>query len=218
MNPSLWIFALVAVGLGMVLLEVFVPSGGVLGLLAVAALGAGVVTGFVEHGPLTGLAVLAGVFVAVPIVLGLAFRWFPLTPLGRRVLPPPPAADEVIPDAAERVRLRGLVGRFGRTTSDLLPWGSVEIDGRRVDAVSEGGPIAQGMSVEVLAVQGMGIVVRPGGLPQAGPLPEIEPPPEKPSEPAEPRLSTMLETFDFDEIHGKDVPQPLDAPPSANQS
>jgi membrane-bound serine protease (ClpP class) len=218
MSPSLWIAALVAFGLGMILLEVFVPSGGVLGLLAVAALGAGVVTAFYELGALAGLGVLAGVFVAVPIVLVLAFRWFPLTPLGRRVLPPAPEPDEVIPDASERLRLRGLVGRFGMTTSELLPWGHVEIDGRRCEAVSDGGPISQGTSVQVVAVQGRAIVVRSGGLARTEKAPPIEPLPENPPPPTEPRLSTVLEEFDFDEVQGKDRGRSLDSPPSANQA
>jgi membrane-bound serine protease (ClpP class) len=203
MNASLWIAALVAVGLGMILLEVFVPSGGVLGLLAVAALGAGVVTAFYELGSLAGLTVLASVFVAVPIVLVLAFRWFPLTPLGRRVLPPAPEAHDVIPDAAARQQLRGLVGRFGHTTSELLPWGHVEIDGRRLDAVSEGGPISENTRIEVVGVQGRAVVVRSGGLPLPGEVPVIDPLPENRAGQDAPRLSPVLESFDFDEIHRK---------------
>lgn len=204
MNASLWIAALVAVGLGMILLEVFVPSGGVLGLLAVAALGAGVVTAFYELGSLAGLMVLASVFVAVPIVLVLAFRWFPLTPLGRRVLPPAPEPHDVIPDAAVRQRLRGLIGRFGHTTSELLPWGHVEVDGRRIEAVSEGGPIADNTRIAVVGVQGRALVVRSGGMSPPGEAPVIEPLPENREEPRAPRLSPVLESFDFDEIHRKD--------------
>jgi membrane-bound serine protease (ClpP class) len=218
MNPSLWIAALVAVGLGMILLEVFVPSGGVLGLLAVAALGAGVVTAFYELGALAGLAVLAGVFVAVPIVLVLAFRWFPLTPLGRRVLPPAPEHHDVVPDAAMRLGLRGLVGRFGHTTSELLPWGHVEVDGRRIEAVSEGGPIAQNARIEIVGVQGRAVVVRSGGVPLPGEAPIIDPLPENRPEPTAPRLSTVLETFDFDEIHQKEAGPSLDSPPSTNKA
>jgi membrane-bound ClpP family serine protease len=218
MNPSLWIAALVAVGLGMILLEVFVPSGGVLGLLAVAALGAGVATAFYEFGALAGLTVLAGVFVAAPIVLVLAFRWFPLTPLGRRVLPPAPEPHDVIPDAALRQRLRGLVGRFGHATSELLPWGHVEVDGRRIDAVSEGGPIAENARIEVVGVQGRAVVVRSGGVPLPGEVPVIEPPPEMPPEPAEPRLSPVLESFDFEEMHGKSGGPSLDSRSSTNQA
>jgi membrane-bound ClpP family serine protease len=222
MTPAVWIFLLVAVGLGMILLEVFVPSGGVLGLLAVAALGAGVITAFVEEGALAGVAVLGGVVMAVPFVLVAAFRWFPLTPLGRRVLPPPPAADEVIPDGAERARLRRLVGRSGTVTSELVPWGVIEIDGREVDAFSEGGPIASGTMVEAVGVQGRALVVRPSPTPPAGQRHESGVGPREPAAvqgQAGPRLSTVLEEFDFDEIHGKeDSPPSLDSPPSANQA
>ena len=218
MNPSLWIAALVAVGLEMILLEVFVPSGGVLGLLAVAALGAAVVAAFYELGALAGLAVLAGLFVAVPIVLVLAFRWFPLTPLGRRVLPPAPEPDEVIPDAGVRQRLRGLVGRFGHTTSELLPWGHVDVDGRRIDAVSEGGPIPENTRIEVVGVQGRALVVRSGGVPQPGAVPAIEPLPENRPDSPQPRLSPVLESFDFDAMHGKSGGPSLDSPPTTNKA
>ncbi len=208
MNPALWIFLLLAVGLGLILLEVFVPSGGVLGLLAVVALIAGVVTAFMEHGPLAGVAVLAGVFVAVPLVLVAAFRWFPLTPLGRRVLPPPPGPDDVVPDAASRSKLRGLVGRFGTVTSELVPWGTIEIDGGRVDAVSEGGAIALGTAVEAIAVQGRALVVRAVEQGKRAFVEDQPPESHTPDEPAEkpevPRLSSVLEEFDFEEFRGKE--------------
>lgn len=204
MSPAIWIFLLVAIGLGLILLEVFVPSGGVLGLLAVVALGAGVVTAFIEHGPLVGVSVVTGVFVAVPLVLWVAFRWFPLTPLGRRVLPSPPDPDEVLPDAASRSKLRGLVGRFGTVTSELLPWGTVEIDGKRVDAVSEGGPIALGMTVEGVGVQARALVVRALAPGQPETVDAQPPATHAPHEPTGPQFSSVLEEFDFDEFRGKD--------------
>lgn len=204
MNPALWIFLLVAIGLGLILLEVFVPSGGVLGLLAVVALGTGVVTTFIEHGPLAGVAVLTGVFVAVPFVLGAAFRWFPLTPLGRRVLPPPPGLDDVLPDVSSRARLRALVGRFGKATSELLPWGTIEIDGARIDAVSEGGPIAPDTPVEAVGVQARALVVRAVGVAPSAVAVAQPAEPAAPEEPSGPRLSSVLEEFDFDEFRGKD--------------
>lgn len=219
MSPIGWILLLVALGLGLVLLEVFVPSGGVLGLLAVIALGAGVVTAFVEQGALVGMGVLAGTLAAVPMVLMLAFRWFPATPLGRRVLPPPPSADEVLPDIGLRQRLRGLVGRRGRSVSELVPWGSVEIDGERFEGMSEGGPIGCPAEVEVTGVQGRALVVRmapvvpPAGFP-AGPVsrPAAAGPPG-------PRLSSVLEEFDFEELRRNPGPNELlDPPPTPNQS
>jgi hypothetical protein len=86
MDALVWIVALLVVGLAVLVLEVFLPSGGVLGFLSVLAIGAAIVMAFVEQGAALGLTVLAISFVAVPAVLALAFRWFPDTPLGRRVL------------------------------------------------------------------------------------------------------------------------------------
>lgn len=219
MSPLVWILLLVALGLGLVLLEVFVPSGGVLGLLAVLALGTGVVTAFVEQGALVGMGVLAGTLGAVPLVLMLAFRWFPATPLGRRVLPPPPSADEVLPDVALRQRLRGLIGRRARSVGELVPWGGVEIDGERFEGMSEGGPIGHGVELEVTGAQGRALVVR---------VAPIVPPPDVPAGrvsppagdgPPAPRLSNVLEEFDFDELRRNPGPkESLDPPPPTNQS
>ena len=111
MSPLVWIALLVVVGLMLILLEVFVPSGGVLGMLSVVALGAGIVTAFMEKGAGVGMTVLAGTFIAVPAVLAVGFRWFPATPLGRRVLPQPPAEEDVLPDPTQRRRLRDLYRR-----------------------------------------------------------------------------------------------------------
>ncbi|MFM8804550.1 MAG: NfeD family protein [Planctomycetia bacterium] len=117
-------------------------------------------TAFLELGPTAGIASLAVVVCAVPAVLGLAFRWFPETPLGRRVLPPAPEAADLLPDQERRRHVRELVGHAGRTVSELLPWGSVEIDGETVEATSEGGPIGAGEAVEAVGVQGTAVVVR----------------------------------------------------------
>lgn len=222
MTALVWILLLLGVGLALIVLEVFVPSGGVLGLLAVLALGAGVVTTFVEQGLATGLTVLAGVFVAVPVVLMLAFRWFPATPLGRRVLPPPPRAEDVLPDAAQRQRLRGFVGRGGRSTSELVPWGSVEVGGEPFEAVSEGEPITVGSDVDIVGVQGRALVVRVRAVvPPAAEAPLVGA--SRPSGPTGggpgPRLSNVLEEFDFDELReNQGRAESLDRPPSPNQA
>lgn len=224
MTPLVWILLLLLVGLALIMLEVFVPSGGVLGLLAVLALGAGVVMAFVEQGMATGLTTLAGVFVAVPIVLVLAFQWFPATPLGRRVLPPPPQAEDLLPDSGHRQRLRGLVGRGGQAATELVPWGGIEVGGESFEAVSDGEPIAAGAEVEVVGVQGRALVVRvrPVAPVKAGlatPLDQAASTPVTPAKPAEPRLSSLLEEFDFDDVRQNTAPpDSLDRPPSTNQA
>ena len=46
------------------------------------------------------------------------------------------------------------------TLSKLRPAGTIEIDGKRVDAVSEGAFIEKGKKVKVISVSGSRIVVR----------------------------------------------------------
>jgi len=198
MMAPVWIAALLLLGLGLIVLEVFLPSGGVLGLLAVVALGAAIVTAFVEQGIATGLGVLAASFLLVPVVLAVAFRWFPETPLGRRVLPAPPLPDDVLPDAERRRVARSLVGRRGRALIDLLPCGTVEVAGLTCDAVSEGEPIAAAAEVEVTGVQGATLVVRraagPAAASAAPPVPRA--------------LEEALEGFDFGRFGPPEPPRP----------
>ena len=160
MNTLVWVVVLLLLGLAVMVLEVFVPSGGILGFVSVLALISAVATAFLEQGTTAGMAALAVVVLAVPTVLSAAFRWFPETPLGRRVLPPAPEAADVLPDPSRRRHLRELIGRTGLTGSELLPFGSVAIDGEIVEAMSESGPLEAGVAIEVVGVQGTAIVVR----------------------------------------------------------
>jgi membrane-bound ClpP family serine protease len=204
MNTLLWVVALLLLGLGVMVLEVFVPSGGILGFVSIAALIAAVATAFLEQGATAGMAALAVVVLAVPAVLSMAFRWFPETPLGRRVLPPAPEAADVLPDLERRRHVRELVGHSGRTVSELLPWGRVEIDGEAVDAISEGGPIDAGAAIEAVGVQGTALVVRPAEPPAAAPVLPIPPiaagAAENPAAVGDSALSPTLEEFEFDGI------------------
>jgi len=209
MTAVVWVLLLLIVGLAVMVLEVFLPSGGILGFLSLTAIVAAIATAFLEMGATAGFVVLAVATVVVPTVLALAFRWFPETPLGRRVLPPPPDPADVAPAAARRLELEKLLGRSGRALSEMLPWGMVEIDGVRVEAQSDGGPIECGAAVQAVSVQGRHLVVAPARVRE--PAGEVVRPVRSESRSSGPaasaaadRLSPMLETFDFD---GLDPPQ-----------
>ena len=196
MNTLVWVVALLVLGLAVMVLEVFVPSGGILGFVSILALVSAVATAFLEQGTAAGMAALAVVVLAVPAVLSVAFRWCPETPLGRRVLPPAPEAADVLPDPERRRHLRDLIGHTGRTGSELLPWGSVEISGEIIEAMSEGGPLEAGVVIEVVGVQGTALVVRPVEPRAAVPVESAAP--ENPATGAGSALSPTLEEFEFD--------------------
>ena len=155
-----WAIVLLLGGLALMILEAFVPSGGALGTLSVIALLAGVGLAYYS-GPLEGTMLLLTSLVAAPFCIYLALKWWPNTPLGRRVLLNAPTSDDVLPDNPHLRTLRELVGKVGKAKSLMLPSGAIVIDGRVIDAVSEGMAIEAGQMVKVVEVRANRVVVRP---------------------------------------------------------
>ena len=161
MDPLVWAAILLLLGLLLLVGEVFVPSGGVLGFLSIASLVSGIVLAFYHRGIEAGVVFLSVTAILVPMALAAAFRWWPHTPMGRRLLLDVPRSDEVLPDTPQRRALRQMVGRLGVAKTVMLPSGAVTVDGVSIDAISEGMPIEAGQRVRVIEVHGNRVVVRP---------------------------------------------------------
>ncbi len=159
-EPWVWAVMLIVVAVGLAVLELFVPSGGVLAFLSIASIVAALILGF-RSGPVVGLIFLVGVIIGMPTSLALAVKWWPHTPIGRRILLRVARGDEVLPDDDFRRGLKDLVGRTGQARSKMLPSGAILVDGRTIDAYTEGVPIEPGQRVVVLDVQGTNVLVRP---------------------------------------------------------
>ncbi len=159
-DPWVWAVLLVVVGLGLAVLELFIPSGGVLAFLAISSIVGGVIVGFMQ-GPVVGLVILCSVIVGLPVGLVLAVRWWPHTPIGRVVMLRARRSEDVLPDNPRTVGLKSLVGKVGVAKSKMLPSGAIHIEGRTVDAYSEGVPIEPGQQVMVIEVRGTRVMVRP---------------------------------------------------------
>jgi membrane-bound serine protease (ClpP class) len=156
---------LVAAGLLLLALEMLViPGFGVAGVLGIIALVAGLVLGMTGEGNTASLLTLvaARLVFSVLVAIGLSLvmlRFLSRLPGGRRLIldtqldaghgyasPPPDDAH--------------WLGRHGTAHSVLRPAGIAEIDGHRVDVVSEGEMIDAGTPIEVTRVDGNRIVVR----------------------------------------------------------
>jgi membrane-bound serine protease (ClpP class) len=99
--------------------------------------------------------------VGVPAILVLAFKIWPKTAIGRRVLLTAPEPEDVLPTDPLKERLKGLVGKVARAKSKMLLSGVITVNGETIDAVSESTPIEPGQKVRVIAVRGNRVVVRP---------------------------------------------------------
>ena len=156
MTSVLWPFILIACGIGLIMLDMFVPSGGILSLFAALSIIAGVVIAFVDGLQSGTIALLASVMI-VTIVVSLLVRWWPHTPIGRMILIPSPDKEG---EVAEDVHGH-LLGRHGVVRKQMIPNGQVLVDDRVYDAISQGTLIETGTSIVVAAVDGNRIVVRP---------------------------------------------------------
>jgi membrane-bound serine protease (ClpP class) len=153
-------------GVALLLLEFFViPGFGFAGVLGIVALLAALVMSVVGSGATPEFIVLAAGRIVLALLAALlasflVLRLMPRTPFGRRLILQDGLGTGHEFGSAPASDLRWL-GKRGRTTSPLRPAGFADIDGARVDVVSEGELIEPGTPVEVVRVDGNRIVVRP---------------------------------------------------------
>lgn len=157
LDPIVWSILLMALGCALIVLEVFLPSGGFLSILAAGAFIGAVGIAFYYKGAMTGVTLMFASVVIVPVIAALAFKYWPMTPMGRAFLGELPDEHEVSPSDPRRA----LIGRVGVARSKMLPAGAVLIDGKLLDAVSQGMAIDPEQFVVVTEVRGNRVVVRP---------------------------------------------------------
>ncbi|MHB9144139.1 MAG: NfeD family protein [Symbiobacteriia bacterium] len=158
---STWLpVVLMVIGFLFLVVEAGIPGFGIFGFTGILLLAAGIMTigaNVQDAVRALGLALVLG-----PLLGGLigwqAYRrgyWRSLS-LGTKLTTE--TGYVAMPDLAH------LVGKRGRAASLLRPAGAAEIDGQRIDVVTEGGFIPAGARVVVLRVEGRRVVVE--GLPE----------------------------------------------------
>jgi membrane-bound serine protease (ClpP class) len=155
---------LLVVGLALIVCEVFIPSAGLIAALATLCIAGSIASAwsawFYTSPTYFALYVTALLFL-IPSAISGAFYVLPRTAFGRKMLLEGPDLDEVTPYQEEQRQLMRLVGHVGKTLTLLNPGGLVEVDGTRQHAESEGLLLEAGTPVEIVAVKGIRVVVRP---------------------------------------------------------
>lgn len=142
----------------LIIAEVFVPSGGLISICALACLIGGVVIFFHYSNTAGWIGVIAAV-IMIPSLLIVAYKIFPKTRFGRSVTLTPPERQrgDAIADTSE---LKELLGAVGLVLTPLRPVGMCDFSGRRVECVAESGYVNKGEKVKVIRVQGTQLTVR----------------------------------------------------------
>lgn len=161
MTPALlWAIVLLALAIGIIFLEMFIPSGGLLGFLAAAVSIFAIGLVFWQDGMVRGVIFLLFAALALPAAVAGAVKIWPHTAIGRKVLNLPPGEAATIASPPNYGYLRQLIGRRGIAKTKMLPSGAISLGGKTFDAVSQSGPIKAGQPIEVVKVDGTRIMVR----------------------------------------------------------
>jgi len=158
----LYAILLLVFGIVLVMAEAFIPSGGILGVLAAIVLVSSMIFAFKESDGV-GFAFLGIVVICVPAAVIFGLKIFPKTPIGRRVIlkPTVESPEDRGKAGVSDQDFSHLQGKVGKTTTALRPSGIIEINDERYSAVAEGELIDKNVDVIVVKIEGNSIVVEP---------------------------------------------------------
>lgn len=142
--------------------EFLLPTGGLMGIAAAAAIISSIVLAF-SHSFAFGTTLVMVAVVSTPVLMAALVRVWPHTPIGRRVLNRRPG--QIGPIGPPRMTRGGtpindLVGKRGIAKTNLLPSGQVIVENEKIDAISTGMPIDSGDEIVVTSVHGGRVQVR----------------------------------------------------------
>ena len=153
MSYQYWSMICLVVAAVALCLELFLPSAGILGLIAVALMVASISTAFL-HSLYFGALIVFVIVVATPFLFAAAVRIWPHTPIGKSILIGDRNKEDVLPKGSYYKRVESQAGQTGTAKTKMYPSGIVLIDGEPFDAVSNGFPIEAGDRIRVISVKG----------------------------------------------------------------
>lgn len=141
---------LIIIGIGLLVLEIFIPSFGVTGLLGIVAILGGVI--------LTAETFASGVIMFLSImavVLAMMFVFYKFIVSKRSPL----ILKDSVHEEEQRSDLNYFVNQTGVALTALRPSGKGDFEGVRLDVLTEGGFIQKGEQIVVTRIEGKKIIV-----------------------------------------------------------
>ncbi len=151
---AIFLFILCAI---LLVLEIFIPSLGLLTVLAVICLAGGLAL-FFQISTAVGWIGVWTAGVLIPVIWVIVYKLLPKTKLGQ-VLELKKVQD-AIPGIPDQDQLKGLIGQTGLVLTPCRPVGTCEFDGKKVACVSEADFLPKNTNVKVIDVEGNKVTVR----------------------------------------------------------
>jgi len=143
------------VGVGVIIAEIILPSGGILAIAALGVFGYSLFIVFKEISVTIGFFFVTADLILIPVLVIVGLKLLARSPVTlRKTL----SREEGV--SSQSSELENYVGTRGNAVTDLRPAGIAVINGKRVDAVTRGEYLEKNTAIIVTAVTGNQIVVR----------------------------------------------------------
>ncbi len=154
-NPLIFPIILQLIGIGIIMAEILIPSGGILALLAIALFGYSLYSVFTTVSSSMGFGFVLADLIIIPIIVILGFK----TLAKSSVTLKKKLSSEQGVNVQEKA-LNQYIGMEGIAVTDLRPSGIAVIAKERLDVVTDGKYLAKDSPLIVVAVTGNQIIVK----------------------------------------------------------
>jgi len=152
-NLALPIF-LQLMGILVIIVEVIVPTGGILAMVSTGLIGGSLYLVFTSTSSTAGYLFVVADIIVIPLSVFIGFKLLAKSPAAlKRSLSKEDGVQSQSPE------LEMYMGLEGIAATDLRPSGVAVIDGKRLDVVSRGEYLERSSNVVVIAVTGNQIIV-----------------------------------------------------------
>ena len=142
-------------GVLIIIAQIFLPSGGLLALVAAGQFGYSLFIVFHDISTMAGTYFVLADLIIIPALLALGLKILARSPATLRETLS--SENGVVSQSPE---LESFMGREGKSVTDLRPGGTAIIDDKRLDVVSRGEYIEKDSNLIVVEVTGNQIIVR----------------------------------------------------------
>ena len=155
MKAYIWPIVLQLIGIGVVIAEIILPSGGILSLLAAGVFGYSLYLVFTDLSTAAGIAFVIVDIITLPVLIVIGIKMLAKSPVTLST-----ELSSKLGVSSQSPELTQYIDKEGRAITDLHPAGTALVEGKRLDVVSRGEYIEKNAALMVIAVSGNRIVVR----------------------------------------------------------
>ena len=143
------------IGVFVLIAEIIIPSGGILGIITVGLMGYSLYLVFTTISTFVGMVFVIADIIMFPVILFAGIKLLAKSPATLKT-----SLSKTNGFSSQSDELIEFIGLSGIVATDLRPAGTATINNRRVDVVSRGEYIDKGAGIIVLAVEGNRVVVK----------------------------------------------------------